>query len=294
MTIIDASITGLEVARPSALRKTLIFLFFFVVEVMAFAIIPLSGFLPRTLLIIMQAVVLAILLAVTLWLRRSESGRAYWQVFYAFFVCGLALLVGKVLSGSVVMLLGAAEPPATPQDVGIAKFSESLLMVAVVLLGLAIVRTDWRSMFLQKGRLGLGLAIGIPGFLVLAAWGLLPMAGGQGGVNKLLSMMPWILVFILCNAFTEELLYRAVFLKRYEAFLGKGLSLWLVTIAFTLLHFQAGYVVDALLFLVQLFPFALVWGWMMQKTDSLWGSVLFHAGADCIIIFNIYKVLGAA
>ncbi len=294
MATAKASMAGVGPARVGLYNKTLVFLLFFVMEAVVFGIVPLAGFLPRTLLIIMQAVLLAILLGVTLWLRRSASGKPYWPVFYAFFVCGLALLVAKVLSGSLVTLLGAAEPPANPQDVGIAKFSESLLIVAVILLGMAIVRTDRRSIYIQKGRLGLGLAIGIPGFLVLAAWGLLPIMAGPDGANKLLSLLPWILLFVLCNAFTEELLYRGVFLKRYEAFLGKGLSLWLVTIAFTLLHFQAGYVVNSILFLVQLFPFALIWGWLTQKTDSLWGSVLFHAGADCIIIFAIYQSLGAA
>jgi membrane protease YdiL (CAAX protease family) len=239
----------------------------------------------------MQSVVLAILLVVTLWLQRSASGKPYWPVFYAFFVGGLAVLFSTIFSDNLMALFGATL--TNPQGVAVAKFSESLLRVAAILLLMAIVGTDWRSIYLKKGRLGLGLAIGIPGFLVLAAWGLLPIAGQQGGVNTLLSLLPWILLFVFSNAFMEELLFRGIFLKRYEPFLGKGLSLWLVTITFTLLHFQAGYVLNAILFLVQLFPFALVWGWLMQKTDSLWGSVLFHAGADCIIIFNIFKMLGA-
>jgi membrane protease YdiL (CAAX protease family) len=291
MTTARASITNLDPAQPGLLKKILVFLLFFVVESMVFAIMPLSGFLPMTPLLIMQAVLLAILLVVTSWLRRSESGRPYWPVYYAFFVGGLAVLVSTIFSDSLMALFGATL--ANPQGIAIAKFSESLLRVAVILLMTAIVRADWRSIYLQKGRLGLGLAIGIPGFIVLAAWGLLPIAGQPGGVNTLLSLLPWILLFILSNAFMEELLFRGIFLKRYEPFLGKGLSLWLVTITFTLLHFQAGYVLNALLFLVQLFPFALIWGWLMQKTDSLLGSVLFHAGADCIIIYSIFKMMDA-
>jgi membrane protease YdiL (CAAX protease family) len=212
-------------------------------------------------------------------------------VFYAFFVGGMAVLVSTVLSGSLIALFGATL--TNPQGIAVAQFSQSLLRVAVILLLMAIVGTAWGSIYLQKGRLGLGLAIGIPGFIVLAVWGFLPVASQPGGVNLLLSLLPWILVFILSNAFMEELMYRGIFLKRYEPFLGKGLSLLLTSIVFTLLHFQAGYVLNSVLFLVQLFPFALAWGWLMQKTDSLWGSVLFHAGADCIIIFNIYKSLGA-
>ena len=291
MTTAPASMTNVGPAQLGLLRKILVFLLFFVVESMVFAIMPLSGFLPMQPLRIMQAALLAILLVVTLWLRRSVSRRPYWPVCYVCFVGGLAVLFSNVFSDSLMALFGATV--TNPQGVAIAKFSESLLRVAAILVLMAIVGTDWRSIFLQKGRLGLGLAIGVPGFLVLAAWGLLPMAGQPGGVNTLLSLLPWILLFVLSNAFMEELLFRGIFLKRYEPFLGKGLSLLLTTIAFTLLHFQAGYVVNAILFLVQLFPFALTWGCLMQKTDSLWGSVLFHAGADCIIIFNIFTMMGA-
>lgn len=291
MTTTRANMMNLDPAQLGLLKKILVFLLFFVVESMVFAIIPLSGFLPMPSLLIMQVVLLAILLIVTLWLRRSEIGRPYWPVCYAFFVGGLAVLVSTIFSDSLMALFGATL--ANPQGIAIAKFSESLLRVAVILLMAAVVRADWHSIYLQKGRLGLGLAIGIPGFIVLAVWGLLPIASQPGGVNTLLSLLPWILLFILSNAFMEELLFRGILLKRYEPFLGKSLSLWLVTITFTLLHFQAGYVLNAILFLVQLFPFALIWGWLMQKTDSLWGSVLFHAGADCIIIYNIFKMMDA-
>jgi membrane protease YdiL (CAAX protease family) len=270
-------------------NKTLVFLLFFVAEALAFAIVPLAGFMTGGPLRIMQAILVAILLGVTLWLRRSESGKPYWPVCYAFFVGGMAVLVSTVFSGGLMALLGAGDPPTDPQGAGVAAFSQGFLRVVTILVLMAIVRTEWRSMYLQKGRIGLGLAVGIPGFLVLAAWGLLPI-----GVNKLLALLPWILLYILSNAFGEELMFRGIFLKQYEAFLGKWPALLLTAITFTLLHFQAGYVVNAILFLVQLFPFALVWGWLMQKTDSIWGSVLFHAGADCIIIFSIYRSLGAA
>lgn len=293
MTTAKASMTNVGPAQVGLHNKTLIFLLFFVVESMVFAIIPLSGFLPRTPLLIMQAVVVALLLGVTLWLRRSTSGRSYWPVFYAFFVGGMAVLVSTVLSGSLLALFGKPDPPTDPQGVALANFSMSLLRVAVILVLMAIVGTEWGSIYLHKGRLGLGLAIGIPGFLVLAVWGLMPIAAQPDGVNLLLSLLPSILLYILSNAFMEELLFRGIFLKRYEAFLGKGLALWLATLVFTVAHYQAGYVVNSILFLVQLLPFALAWGWLMQKSDGLWGSVLFHAGADCIIIYNIFLFMHA-
>jgi len=33
---------------------------------------------------------------------------------------------------------------------------------------------------------------------------------------------------------------------------------------------------------------SLVWGILIQKSDSLWGAVLFHAAGDCLIIFGAF------
>ncbi len=109
--------------------------------------------------------------------------------------------------------------------------------------------------------------------------------------SKLISLAPWILTFVLANGFAEELLFRGLFLKRYQRFLGKGWSNLLAAAAFTLLHLQVTYVSELAVFLLVLFPLALVWGWLMQKTGSLWGFALFHAGADCLVIFGISRAV---
>jgi membrane protease YdiL (CAAX protease family) len=51
------------------------------------------------------------------------------------------------------------------------------------------------------------------------------------------------------------------------------------------------YTADQYLFLAILFPLALAWGYIMQKTDSLWGSILFHAGMDIPIMLGIFSNL---
>ncbi len=107
-------------------------------------------------------------------------------------------------------------------------------------------------------------------------------------MNKLLSLSPWILLFVLSNGFMEELLFRGLFLKRYEPFLGKGLSNLLTAIVFTLMHTQVTYAAQMLQFLLIALTLSLVWGYLIQKTDSLWGAVLFHAAGDCLIIFAAY------
>jgi membrane protease YdiL (CAAX protease family) len=41
-------------------------------------------------------------------------------------------------------------------------------------------------------------------------------------------------------------------------------------------------------FLVIVLVLSLIWGILIQKTNSLWGAVLFHAAGDCLIIFGAY------
>jgi uncharacterized protein len=114
------------------------------------------------------------------------------------------------------------------------------------------------------------------------------------GIVKLVPIVPWILLFVASNALMEELVFRGLFLGRYEPLVGKWLAILSTALAFALAHMQVSYAPDILAFLVVTFVPAIAWGWLMHKTGSLWGSALFHAGADLLIIVPIFKTLGAA
>jgi membrane protease YdiL (CAAX protease family) len=276
-------------ARSSAtqwLIKGGIFLVFLIVEATVFAILPLSARFPIRPLLSFQAALAGTLLLLTFLLRRSVKGKRYWQIGYAFFVAATAVLLSVLYSDTLLRLFGLTA--TNPQGIAVAKFSESLWRVGAILVLMTVAGADLPSLYLQKGRIGLGLAVGFLGSLLLAAIAFAPLAGQPGMSGKLLSLSPWVLIFVLANGFNEELLYRGLFLKRYQPFLGKGLSNLLAALVFTLVHVQVTYVANLVQFLVILFPLALIWGYLMQKTDSIWGSALFHAGADCIIIFGIF------
>lgn len=275
--------------QAGGLKKSGFFLVCFVLEAMVFAILPLSARLPINALLYIHAGLTAILLVAALLLRRSERGKEYWPVFYVLFVAGVAVLLSTLFSGSLLELLRLT--PASPSWIAVAKLSESLWRVIPILALMAIIGADRRSMYLNRGKLGVGLAVGIAGFVGFAGLAFSALANQAGMLNKLLSLSPWILIFVLANGFMEELLYRGLFLRRYEPFLGQGLSNLLAAIVFTLVHVPVTYVSNVLQFMLILFPLALVWGYLMQKSDSLWGSALVHAGADCMIIFGIYASL---
>jgi len=274
-------------SQPSWLKKSSVFLLFFIVETMVFAIITLSPYFTQTALLGFRASLTAVLLIIALFLRRREKGKPYWPVFYAFFVAGAAVLTSGLFSGELLRLF--KQSVATPEGIALAKFSESILRVIPVLVLMPVMGFDWRSMYLAAGKVRFWLPIAIAAFIVFPALAYFPLSSSQAGVlDKLLPLWPWILLFVLSNGFMEELLYRGVFLKRYEPFLGKGLSIILTAIVFALMHTQVTYAAQMIQFLVIVLVLSLIWGILIQKTDSLWGAVLFHAAGDCLIIFGAY------
>lgn len=276
-----------SISQPDWLKKGSIFLLFFIVESLVFTIITLSPYLPETALLVFHAGLTATLLIIALFLRRSAKGKQYWPVFYVFFVAGAAVLTSGLLSGNLLRLLG--QTITTPQGIAVAKFSEGVLQVIPVLVLMPVGGFGWHSMYLKAGKVRFWLPIAIAALVVFPALAYFSLSSNQTGVlDKLLSLWPWILLFVLSNGFMEELLYRGIFLKRYETFLGEGLSVILTAIVFAIMHTQVTYAAQMIQFLVIVLVLSLIWGILIQKTDSLWGAVLFHAAGDCLIIFAAF------
>jgi membrane protease YdiL (CAAX protease family) len=97
------------------------------------------------------------------------------------------------------------------------------------------------------------------------------------------------LVFIFANAFMEELHFRGLLLRPFAELLGPHLSNLCIALFFTLVHSPVQYTPDIISFLLILFVLALAWGYVIQSAEALWGSVLFHAGADLMIVIGIYE-----
>ena len=276
---IDASLSGWP-------KKSGLFALFFVVESMVFAVITLSPYASMDTLLAVHGALTTILLVAALLLRRTEKGRPHWPVYYALFVAGAAVLLSGLFADVLLDLLGLTVK--TPQGIAVAKFSESLLRVIPILALMPLAGLGWRSLYLTKGRAGVWLPVGMAAWVVfpVLAYFLLPTR--EGALDKLLPLAPWILLFVFSNAFMEELLFRGLFLKRYEAFLGRALSNVLTAAVFALMHTQVTYAPEMLQFLAIVVALSLVWGYLIQKTGSLWGAVLFHAAGDCLVIFPIF------
>ena len=270
-----------------SLKKSASFLLFFILETMVIAIITFSPFLSGNTLLTFHIILTASLLVIAMLLRRVEKGKPYWPIFYVFFVTGAAVLISTLFSDD--LLRWFEQTVTTPQGISLAKFSESILRVIPILVLMPLMGFSWRSLYLKIGRVRLWLPIAIAAWIVIPACAYFSLNDSlPGPFDKLLSLWPWILLFVLSNGLMEELLYRGIFLKQYEPFLGKGLSIILTAVVFALMHTQVTYAAQMIQFLVIVLMLSLIWGILIQKSDSLWGAVLFHAAGDCLVIFSAF------
>ena len=78
-------------------------------------------------------------------------------------------------------------------------------------------------------------------------------------------------------------------MNHFKPFLGVVLSVLITSIVFGVAQLGAAYVSAAEIigFLAVVPALGFVAGYVLFKTDSIWGSVLFHAGSDLVIIIPV-------
>ena len=273
-------------------RIMLASLFLIVGSLIMIVFSPWRPLLDRTLDYLGRAVLIIILLISTLLVRKSKRSHQYWQVIYGLLILIVAVSLNWITARILVDYFLVTD--STPAGWALLKINDFIMIVSTVIILTKIGGGTLGSIYIQKGKLKLGLLIGLVTFL-LAAAGSIPMAALFDGQNltldRIIPWIPWILIFVLCNAAMEEILFRGLFFRKMEPFFGRFLPNFLIAFVFTVLHRAASYTVDQMAFLAILFPLALAWGYIMQKTDSVWASILFHAGMDIPIILGIFSNL---
>jgi len=246
--------------------------------------------------IIGRIVVAVAFLIASLLARRSERFRKYWLILFAFFAALTAISIDRYVSISKLILPALNVNSNSPAGWAIEKLESSLLGIVVVLALNRLAGQGVDSLYIRRGKLGLGLTVGLFAFIVMIAT-VIPVAetyfkGENLTWARILTWAPWVLIFVLANASNEELLLRALFIGKMEPFLGKFATNLVTTIPFVLMHAFTSYSASNIIFLaLQVLPVSLAWCWLMQKTNSIWGSILFHAAMDIPIVVGIFSGL---
>ena len=246
--------------------------------------------------IIGRIITATVFLVAALFARHSERFNQYWLILFAFFTALTAISIDYYFSLSKLIIPALNIVWDSPTGWAIEKLESSLLSIVIVLTITRLAGQSVESLYIRRGNLQLGLSVGFIAFAVMTAT-VIPVAemffkGENLTWARILNWAPWILIFVLANASNEELLFRGLFIGKMEPFLGKFATNILTTIPFVLMHSFTSYSLDNFVFLaLQLLPLSLAWCWLMQKSNSIWGSILFHAAMDIPIVVGIFSTL---
>jgi membrane protease YdiL (CAAX protease family) len=225
--------------------------------------------------------------ALAAFVRKFGRFIEYWPAFSSFIIVSIALLLMWLLDEFPVRWLGL--DLKSPPGRAVIKATDTIILLLTVVVLAKFFRVDFNSIYLRRGKLALGLVIGLLGFTAMSLFAVFEAHDMGISNRRLISLAPWILTFVFANGLFEELMSRGLFLKKFEPFLGAFLSNLLTAFVFGIGHAGVTYTTDVLVFAAITFIFALVWAYLMQKTGALWASALFHAGADTLLIIGIFS-----
>jgi len=281
--------TDLGVTREISARRIGLFILFLVATLTIFVLgNPYYSLWPTNRNADYNALISVFFLAITGLVYRNERTRKYWRVYFAFFVAAFA---NWTLGQNLIQFPG--DTGDTAQGLAWDKLAQFLKVVPPILALVLAAGDGLGSVYLKRGKVKVWLPIGLGSFVVFTVSGLIVDASQGTTLESMLAVLPLWLMFSLLNAFMEELWFRGLFLPRLGPFLGKGLSVLLTALVFAASHLGATYVTpgEILLFLMPVFLLGLGTGWLMVKTESLWGAVLLHAGANVFyaLAFTVFS-----
>jgi membrane protease YdiL (CAAX protease family) len=272
------------------MKKTGVFVSLFVVGMLVFFVGGYWAGIPYWCRTVAKIALPCLLLVATIACSRTESLGQWRPVALAFFAASCAFLVAWWVSDPLMKLFGFTADSVS--GVAFMKLLDAIPIVVTVILVARLGGVKPADLYLQTGKLKAWLIVGLVSFAAFTVLFLLQAHDQNLSANRLLAYAPWTLLFVFSNAFMEELHFRGLLLKPFERLLGRHPANLCIALFFTLSHAPVQYAPDILVFLAILFVLALAWGYVIQRTESLWGSVLFHAGADLMIIVGIYKTYG--
>jgi membrane protease YdiL (CAAX protease family) len=185
----------------------------------------------------------------------------------------------------------------TPMGISVGKFLQAAIVVLTIVVLTWISGGGLGSLFIRKGRLMLGLGLGLAGMAAFVALTFAPggplvhKLSAAGGIASLVPLIPAVALFAVSNASMEEMLFRGALLGRYEPLTGRWMALFSTTLVTALAHMQITYATNLWLFVGITFVIGLMLGLLMQASKSIWGSILLHAGADVVVVLPFYQAM---
>jgi membrane protease YdiL (CAAX protease family) len=186
-------------------------------------------------------------------------------------------------------------PQDSPAELAIMLLESTVIIVGIILLLTGIARESPSSLLLKRGRVRVWLPIGVGAVVFFAVTALYAATnlfqGSELSWGRVLGWVPWIALFVLSNGLREELWFRGVMLPRFTPHIGAPTTIVVSSLVFALAHAGVDYTPVLLPFMGVTLILGLTFGTLAHRTDSLWGAVLFHAGADIPVVIGIMSNL---
>lgn len=288
-------LVGKETLQTSWLQRLGLFLLFLLCEaaIFLFGSYYFEVF-PTNKNLTFNLAISAAFLAAALWFRYDNRLNKHWQIAFAFFIASVAYPFTAISDDWIRAALNwFAVTVETSKGQAIEKVCEMLLKTIPIVVLVKLSGADLGSIFLKRGNLKLGLGIGALVFFFLGTATFMFAVQRFTSVDTLVAAVLWGLIFSAANGFMEELWLRGIFLKRFGLLIGINGAVWVTSIIFAAMHSFAFYFEPFALtfFFVNTLALGLGCGYLMMKSDNLWGAILIHAASD---FFLFVAVLASA
>lgn len=235
----------------------------------------------------------SVFLVFAMWFKFNQRLNKFWQIAFAFFIASFVVTTTSLIGGWNLTFLGwfnAVEDTSKGQAFN--KLYEMLMVVLPIIALVKLSGADMGSIFLKRGDLKLGLGVGALVFFFLTPASFMFAAQRFTSEDTLVAAVVWGMVFSFVNGFMEELWLRGIFLKRFTPMIGANSTVWITSIIFALMHSFAFYFDPFALafFFVNTLALGLACGYLMMKTDSIWGAVLIHAASDFYLFVAVLAI----
>ena len=268
-----------------------IFMLFLLCGLLVFFInLTFTDAIPQNVGLILKIGLMVLFLTFSIFLYRNKHLEKYWRVSFAFFVASMAIFLSLYLSNWGLRILNLKIN--TLNGITIDKLLEDLVIIVCIMALIKISRDDRASIYMTKGNFRLGLIIGVISFSGLFLLTIFLTSIQNISFATFISLTPSILIIALADGFMEELLFRGLFLKRFEPFVGAKLSILLTALIYSLAHLQVTFTPNLPIFLIVTFVLGLLWAYIIRKTGSILGAALFHAGVDTLIVLDFLASYG--
>ena len=171
-----------------------------------------------------------------------------------------------------------------------ASLAQAVLTLLIAILAALVVAPRWRAA-LRLRVTAAGVAIGVAGSAVLVGFGLALPAPVLGRVAlapvAVLRDLPFLGPANALQGFAQEVQFRGLLLGALERSLGPVWANVAQAAVFGLAHLAISYGGPEAPFVPITFLAGLVFGWLVQRTNSIWPAVIIHAAADIALQFAV-------